>query len=296
MGDKQDELAEVQAVGGVSGRVWWEYFRAGSSFFSFSFMVCITLLSQAVCSISDYFTNVWTQQEHLRAQGEVTSLSSYDCMYIYGGLILAVLVLTTYRAFLFYKIAMHASKVLHNRMFHSVLHATMRFFDTNPSGRILNRFSKDMGAIDELLPRAIMDLVQVAVAMFGIFVVVAVVNPVLLAALAGVAIIIVPILRIYLRPSEDLKRLEGICRSPVFSHLSSSLLGLSVIRSSGMQHVLAKEFDLLQDVHSSVWRLMMSFNTALALWMDCLTCAFLAAVTFSFIMPDDREFTLPVLT
>lgn len=45
---------------------------------------------------------------------------------------------------------MRASKVLHNKMFSSILGATMRFFDTNPSGRILNRFSKDMGAIDEM--------------------------------------------------------------------------------------------------------------------------------------------------
>lgn len=37
----------------------------------------------------------------------------------------------------------------------------MRFFDTNPSGRILNRFSKDMGAIDEVLPRGMMDAIQV---------------------------------------------------------------------------------------------------------------------------------------
>lgn len=37
----------------------------------------------------------------------------------------------------------------------------MRFFDTNPSGRIMNRFSKDMGAIDEFLPKALLDSSQV---------------------------------------------------------------------------------------------------------------------------------------
>ncbi|XP_034486075.1 multidrug resistance-associated protein 4-like [Drosophila innubila] len=286
-----DEMAEAQASGGVSGRVWYEYFRAGSTLLSFSFMVCIMLLSQVVCSSSDYFSNIWTQQEHLRSQGESTSFTTFECMYIYGGLIIAVVVMTTFRGFLFFKTCMHASKVLHDRMFSSILHATMRFFDTNPSGRILNRFSKDMGAIDEMLPRAMMDFIQIALVMFGILIVISVVNPVLMAAMLIVAVIDMLILKLYLRSSQDLKRLEGICRSPVFSHLSSSLMGLSIIRSRQMQEVVAKEFDLLQDVHSSVWQLTMAANTALGLWLDCVSCCFLSAVTFSFIITSETTYS-----
>lgn len=46
-------------------------------------------------------------------------------------------------------------------MFASIIHASMAFFNANTSGRILNRFSKDMGAIDELLPNAFIDTTQV---------------------------------------------------------------------------------------------------------------------------------------
>lgn len=284
-----DELAEAQASGSISPRVWYEYFHAGSTCLSFSFMVCIMLMSQVVCSCSDYFSNIWTQEEHRRSQGETTSFTTFECIYIYGGLILGVVIMTTFRGFLFFKTCMHASKVLHDRMFSTILHATMRFFDTNPSGRILNRFSKDMGAIDELLPRAMMDFIQVALVMFGILIVIAVVNPILLAAMLIVAIIDMLILKLYLRPAQDLKRLEGICRSPVFSHLNSSLTGLSIIRSRQLQDVVIKEFDLLQDVHSSVWQLTMAANTALGLWLDCVSCAFLTAVTFSFIFTSESE-------
>lgn len=288
--EEQDELAEAQASGGISARVWYEYFHAGSTFLSFSFMVCIMLLSQVVCSSSDYFSNIWAQQEYQRSQGKPTSFTTYECMYIYGGLIIMVVVMTTFRGFLFFKICMHASKVLHDRMFSCILHAAMRFFDTNPSGRILNRFSKDMGAVDELLPRAMMDFVQIALVMFGILIVISVVNPVLIAAMLVVGVVDVLVMKLYLRPSQDLKRLEGICRSPVFSHLSSSLMGLPIIRSRQMQDVVAKEFDLLQDVHSSVWQLTMSANTALGLWLDCVSCAFLASVTFSFIISSESKF------
>ncbi|XP_068157078.1 ATP-binding cassette sub-family C member 4 [Drosophila tropicalis] len=289
--DDDDELAEAQASGSISFRVWYEYFHAGSTLLGFSFMVFVMVLSQVVCSSSDYFSNFWTQQEDQRSQGKTTSFTTFECMYIYGGLIIAVVIMTTFRGFLFFKTCMHASKVLHDRMFGCILHATMRFFDTNPSGRILNRFSKDMGAIDELLPRAMMDFIQIALVMFGILIVIAVVNPILIAAMLIVAIIDMLIMKLYLRPSQDLKRLEGICRSPVFSHLSSSLSGLAIIRSRQLQDVVAKEFDLLQDVHSSVWQLAMSANTALGLWLDCVSCCFLTAVTFSFIISSETTYS-----
>ncbi|XP_017091987.2 ATP-binding cassette sub-family C member 4 [Drosophila bipectinata] len=287
----EDALAEAQASGGVSPRVWYEYFHAGSTLISFSFMVFVMLMSQVVCSSSDYFSNIWTQQEYQRSQGGPTSFTTFECMYIYGGLIIAVVIMTTFRGFLFFKICMHASKVLHDRMFACILHATMRFFDTTPSGRILNRFSKDMGAVDELLPRAMMDFIQIALVMFGILIVISIVNPVLIASMVVVALVDVLILKLYLRPSQDLKRLEGICRSPVFSHLSASLSGLAIIRSRQLQDVVAKEFDLLQDVHSSVWQLTMAANTALGLWLDCVSCVFLSAVTFSFIITNESTYS-----
>lgn len=58
---------------------------------------------------------------------------------------------------------MRSSIKLHNKMFSNILSATMRFFDTNPSGRILNRFSKDMGVVDEVMPRMFLDSIQVSI-------------------------------------------------------------------------------------------------------------------------------------
>lgn len=49
-----------------------------------------------------------------------------------------------------------------------------------------------------------------------------------------------------------------LAKSPVFSHLTATLLGISTIRSRGLQNNLAKEFDTLQDVHSGTWQLAVS--------------------------------------
>ncbi|XP_064554775.1 ATP-binding cassette sub-family C member 4-like isoform X2 [Drosophila montana] len=283
VGQRNNGLVETQATGVISSRVWYEYFQAGSSWLSFSFMVFTMLLSQLVCSGSDYFSNVWTQQERLRSQGEPTNLTTYTCMYIYGALILGVVIMTTFRGFLFLKTCMHASKVLHDRMFRSILHASIRFFHNNTAGQILNRFSKDIGTMDEWLPRNMLEFIQHGLVIFGILAVILVVNPMLSPAVVVMALLNMLVLKVYLRPSQDLKRMDGICRSPVFSHLTSTLSGIPIIRSRQMQSIATKEFDLLQDVHSGVWQLAESTNTALGLWVDGINCVFLAAVTFSFI-------------
>jgi ATP-binding cassette, subfamily C (CFTR/MRP), member 4 len=69
----------------------------------------------------------------------------------------------TFRSLLFLWVCMRSSIKLHNQMFSNILTATMRFFDTNPSGRIMNRFSKDMGVVDEILPRMYLDGIQVII-------------------------------------------------------------------------------------------------------------------------------------
>ena len=78
----------------------------------------------------------------------------------------------------------------------------------------------------------------------------------------------------------------------MFSHLSASLTGISTIRARGLQDVVAREFDNLQDVHSAVWQLTMSANTALGLWLDCVSCCFLTTVAFSFIFLHNRKIFL----
>lgn len=72
-----------------------------------------------------------------------------------------LVIFTLSRSFTFFKYCMTASKNLHNEMFSNIVYAPMRFFDTNSSGRILNRFSKDMGQTDEVLPMVGIDCIQV---------------------------------------------------------------------------------------------------------------------------------------
>uniref|UniRef100_A0A182JZF0 Uncharacterized protein n=1 Tax=Anopheles christyi TaxID=43041 RepID=A0A182JZF0_9DIPT len=279
------QVAEDQAEGSISWRIWATYFLSGGSMLMLIFTFLMLLLSQAIVSGSDYFVTYWTRQEELRLVNErAVHTSTVDFLYTYGVIIIGVVAFTIFRGYLFFNICMKASRNLHDRMFARMLTAPMRFFDTNPSGRILNRFSKDMGAIDELLPKAMIEAIQILLVMTGILTMITIVNPLLLVPLLAAVLLYAIALKLYLRPIQDMKRLEGITRSPVFSHLSATLSGLSTIRASGVQEKIREEFDDLQNVHSAVWQLTMSSNAALGLWLDCISTAFVACVTFSFIV------------
>lgn len=133
-------------------------------------------------------------------------------IYIYSTIIVLLVVISLGRSLTFFTICMRASTKLHDNMFVSITRATMRFFNTNTAGRILNRFSKDMGAIDELLPAAMIDCLQIGLSLLGIIVVVALVNPWLMIPTSAIGVIFYLLRVFYLKTSRNIKRLEGVSK------------------------------------------------------------------------------------
>lgn len=183
---------------------------------------------------------------------------------------------------------MRASINLHNSMFIGLIRARMFFFNTNPSGRILNRFSKDMGQVDEILPGIAIDVVQIFLALAGIIGVVAIVNPYLLIPTVIIGIIFYFLRVFYLKTSTSVKRIEATTRSPIYSHLASSLQGLSTIRAFKAEQILIQEFDSHQDQHSSAFYLFLSASRAFGFWLDSFCVLYIAIVTLSFFIMGDN--------
>ena len=150
--------------------------------------------------------------------------------YIYGGLVAGAFFLTLARAMLCLNALINSSKNLHNSMLAAVLKAPVLFFDTNPVGRVLNRFSRDIGIMDELLPDVFLEALQLVLFGIGSVVLPSVLNFWVILPAIPLVIIFVLIARYYLKSSRDLRRLEGINRSPVLSHFSDTLEGLVTIR------------------------------------------------------------------
>ncbi|XP_045489358.1 probable multidrug resistance-associated protein lethal(2)03659 isoform X1 [Pieris rapae] len=306
------EEAEMRSAGAVSSKVYGAYLRASGNPLLVTLMVMVAVLAQLLGSSSDWWTSYWVNQEEehplttlrtfdsnetgpLQLTSNFTDalvnnaefqsgLTRYDCIYIYSAMIIALVVVSLLRSFLFFSMAMRASTRLHNKMFSSITRAPMRFFHTNPSGRILNRFSKDMGAVDEVLPSALLDVLQIGLSLVGIVVVVATVNYWLLLPTLAIGFVFYGLRIFYIATSRSIKRLEGVTRSPVFSHLNASLQGITTIRAFGAQETLIKEFDNHQDLHSSAWYMFIASSRAFGFWLDLVCVVYIAVVTMSFLV------------
>lgn len=82
-------------------------------------------------------------------------------VYTYTALIVIVLYLVFQRALALFYFCLKASRRIHEKLFHGVTRAQMYFFNTNSSGRIINRFSKDINDIDYYLPNVLYDSILV---------------------------------------------------------------------------------------------------------------------------------------
>ncbi|KAJ8951065.1 hypothetical protein NQ318_003763 [Aromia moschata] len=292
---KLKDMQEDSSKGTVHGSLFWKYMFAGGNICFVTIVIVLYALSQIMASGVDYFVSFWVNVEEFRNVSVLTNgtdevtvkpivdWSTETCLYIYGGGVFGLFFVALLRSMLFYKLAMKSSQKLHNTMFSNIIGASMRFFDTNPSGRILNRFSKDMGAIDELLPKAILDAGQILLMMAGSVILVAVVNPQFLILVGIVGIFFLLLRHVFLKTSKNIKRLEGIMRSPVFTHLNATLQGLTTIRAFGAQDILRNEFDKHQDCHTSAWFMYIAASSAFGFWLDILCFIFVGIITFSFL-------------
>ncbi|NWH34064.1 MRP7 protein, partial [Chloropsis hardwickii] len=150
---------------------------------------------------------------------------------VYGSIAGANSLFTIIRAFLFAYGALHAAAVIHDRLLQRVLKATVTFFDTTPTGRILNRFSSDLHCVDESLPFVLNIFLANIYRLLGMLVIMTYGLPWIGLVLLPLAVVYFFIQRYYRFTSRELKRLYSVTLSPIYTHFSETLSGLGTIRA-----------------------------------------------------------------
>ncbi|XP_033954587.1 ATP-binding cassette sub-family C member 4-like isoform X2 [Pseudochaenichthys georgianus] len=284
---------ESRAEGNVSGHIYLKYFTAGHSPAVLVFVVLISVLAEGAYIMQDWWLAYWSRGEFLNSTARDVTLGSginatrseqeADLTFhlgIYAGLTAAAVVFGYMRSLVLFHGLVRSSQTLHNSMFSAVIRTPVRFFDVNPIGRILNRFSKDISQMDSLLPITFVNFYQLFLQNVGVIAVAASVIPLILVPVIPLLFIFLYLRCFYLHTSRDIKRLESTTRSPVFSHLSSSLQGLWTIRAFRAEERLTKAFDAHQDLHTEAWFLFLMTSRWFALYLDSICSVFITFVTF----------------
>ncbi|KAK1784907.1 hypothetical protein P4O66_018335, partial [Electrophorus voltai] len=211
----------------------------------------------------DSFDPNVTKQANVTLPGTALSItirpsSSYYIIYIYVATSESILALGFFRGLPLVHTMITISKKLHQKMLYSVLRAPMSVLNTMKTGRIMNRFTKDMATIDDMLPLLMFDLVQLTLVVVGCILVVSIMRPYIFLAATPLAIIFVVLRKYFLRTGQQLKQMETEARSPIFSHLIISLKGLWTIRAFDRQAYFETLFHKALNTHTAVWFLYLS--------------------------------------
>ncbi|KAJ8001994.1 hypothetical protein DPEC_G00175190 [Dallia pectoralis] len=254
---------EQKAVGGLSWKVYHAYWRAVGGALGGSVLLAL-LLMQGTKNVSDWWLSHWISnlKDNVSAHNPITLANSspYLLLFFPGGLVSPVAtmatappsntssqvkfyltvygsiagantVFTALRAFLFAYGGIRAASVIHDRLLSAVLKATVTFFDTTPLGRVLNRFSSDLYSVDDTLPFVLNILLANVVGLLGTLVVMAYGLPWVLVPVLPLGLLYHRAQRFYRHTSRELKRLSSVTLSPLYSHFSETLSGMSTVRA-----------------------------------------------------------------
>jgi ABC-type multidrug transport system fused ATPase/permease subunit len=124
-----------------------------------------------------------------------------------------------------------ASRNIHNRLMDAVCRAKFKFFDVTPLGQLMNRFSKDLEAVDQEVAPIAIGVMGCALGIVVTVVLIAYITPGFLIAGVFITAAYCFVGIFYLRASRDLKRLESVQRSPLFQQFGETLSGMTTIRA-----------------------------------------------------------------
>ena len=200
----------------------------------------------------------------------------------------SVIFLSVIRAMMSFSLMVEASKRLHDSMTKGVLRAKVEFFDTNPSGRILNRFSADVGSNDDLLPSTLFDFLSCTCIVLGAIATAVVALPFILIILPPLLWYFLRIRRAFVTSSRELKRLDGLARSPVFAMLSESISGVATLRSNNAIHFFQKRFEVLHNAHTRAYFTFLASSRWLGFRMDSIMFVITASASFLAVFLSER--------
>ncbi|RXH88432.1 hypothetical protein DVH24_000031 [Malus domestica] len=226
--DGTQEIIEVEAR--KEGRVELTIYKKYATFSGWliSVLICLSaVLMQVSRNGNDLWLSNWVDATG-RGQKEY-STSFYLVMLCIFCIVNSILTLV--RAFSFAFGGLRAAVKVHDTLLKRIINAPVQFFDQTPGGRMLNRFSSDLYTIDDSLPFILNILLANFVGLLGIAIVLSYVRVFFLLLLFPFWYIYNQLQCFYRSTSRELRRLDSVSRSPIYTSFSETLDGSSTIRA-----------------------------------------------------------------
>ncbi|XP_065919884.1 ATP-binding cassette sub-family C member 4-like isoform X2 [Dysidea avara] len=280
---------EERAHGTISNKTYFKYIKEGGNTFITIIFVFIFIAAEISVVVADWWLSRWASQDGSCSPenknislntSAVTGLTTHERIAIYGGIVGGLISIVIIRAILTFLTCLAAARNLHNKMFKSVLRTPILFFDTNPVGRVLNRFSADTGLLDNILPHILLDFFTFLLRIFAIVITACVANYWMAIPASIMVTVLVLFRHFFLRTSRNVQRLEAIARSPLYSHISATIQGLSTIRAFKEQTNFLNGFHFYQNEHTKGWYLKITITRWFGLRIDLAGSLFLTFVMF----------------
>ncbi|XP_004625600.2 canalicular multispecific organic anion transporter 1 [Octodon degus] len=221
---------EFMESGKVKFSVYMKYLRA-MKWCSILCIIFFFIMNFVAFIASNLWLSAWTRDSLIYNSTNYPASQRDLRIGVYGGLGVAqavfVLVASIWSVFG----SNYASKMLHSQLLVNILHAPMRFFDTTPTGRIVNRFAGDISTVDETLPQTLRSWLMCFLGIISTIVMICMATPVFIVIVIPLGILYVAIQVFYVATSRQLRRLDSVTRSPVYSHFGETVTGLPVIRA-----------------------------------------------------------------
>ncbi|GLB40491.1 putative transporter [Lyophyllum shimeji] len=254
--------AEERNTGAISWDVYKEYSRAGKGKIVLPLLFLSLVLIQGATVMASYWLVYWQERKWPQPQGFY--------MGIYAFLGVAQAVAFFIMGSMFAMLTYFASQRLHKGAIERVMHAPMSFFETTPLGRIMNRFSKDIDTIDNMLGDSLRMFAGTTSSIIGAIILISIVLPWFLIGVACIIVLYVWAAAFYRASARELKRLDAVLRSSLYSHFSESLSGLSTIRAYGESERFRLENESRVDVENRAYWLTVTNQRWLGIRLDFL--------------------------
>ncbi|KAG0179987.1 hypothetical protein DFQ28_002186 [Apophysomyces sp. BC1034] len=220
---------EEQETGQVKSKFYLTYLRMVGSLFFWLVIAFIVLSSRGLDIFVTWWLKKWTQASLDKNNSE--QLNFYLGVYVAAS-VMNVAIGQARFAGIFWG-GLRASRELYEKLVERILRAPFRWFHITPVGRILNRLSKDFESIDLDIPARMMGFTMLTVQLIASVVTVAFVLPVFAIPMTIITVVNIIAGRKFIGASRELKRADSVTRSPIFSHYTETLAGITTIRAFG---------------------------------------------------------------